>query len=111
MNSMKNCWPGHGATDLENPPGSSAGTMTLYNCQMLCDKTANCQGISVSNNETHVGYINCYRKGDIDLNACDDYIPYDTWTKDNMIHLFRFISLFFVFFSFLFSFEGVAWGA
>ena len=83
MNSMKNCWTNHGAVDLENPIGSSAGTMSLYNCQKLCDNTQDCTGITVSNNKTITGYINCYRRKDINLSQCDDYIPYDTYTKNN----------------------------
>eukprot|EP01084_Bolivina_argentea_P099401 178688_1 len=70
LNSMKNCYTGHGATDLEKPAGSSAGTMSLYKCQTLCDNTAQCTGVTVSNNETTTGYINCYRRGDINLLDC-----------------------------------------
>ena len=81
MNTMKNCYNGHGAVNLENPTYSSAGTMSLYDCLQLCSVTNGCDGVSVSNNETSVpGYINCYRKGNISLDHCDDYIPYDTYT-------------------------------
>merc|ERR1712013_55731 len=82
MNSMKNCYDGHGATNMENPPDASAGTMSLYDCQRLCDQTEGCTGIGVSNNEkTTPGFINCYRKKDIVIDDCDAYIPFDTWTK------------------------------
>ena len=83
LNSMKNCYNGHGAINLENPPYSSAGTMSLYDCQTLCDKTENCDGITVSNNETSIpGYINCYRKGNINIDACDGDFTYDTYIKN-----------------------------
>eukprot|EP01083_Nonionella_stella_P095305 267503_1 len=81
LHSMKRCSAGHGAQDLENPNGSSAGTMSLYNCQTLCDKTNECTGITVSNNETFAGYVNCYRRSSINLEQCDVNFAYDTYTK------------------------------
>eukprot|EP01083_Nonionella_stella_P127952 387621_1 len=88
MNSMKNCYNGHGATNMENPPDSSAGTMSLYKCQQLCDQTNGCTGVTVSNNVTSVaGYINCYRKKNINLGQCDGDFEYDTYTKINAIKI------------------------
>ena len=81
LNSMKNCYNGHGAVDLENPVGSSAGTMSLYDCQQLCGKTAECDGVTVSNNGTiNKGFVNCYRRGNINLEQCAGGYNYDTWT-------------------------------
>jgi hypothetical protein len=79
MNSMKNCYGGHGATDLEQPSTSSAGTMDLSECLALCDETDGCEGVAVS--QAGSGQVECYRKADIDIAACDSYIPFDTWVR------------------------------
>lgn len=56
--------------------------MSLYDCQQLCDRTEGCTAIGVSNaDDASPGFINCYRKKDVDLGKCDNYIPFDTWTK------------------------------
>ena len=102
MNSMKNCYDGHGAVNMvrfsylsavlhllsayidaqESPKDASAGKMSLYDCQQLCDRTEGCTAIGVSNaDDASPGFINCYRKKDVDLGKCDNYIPFDTWTK------------------------------
>ncbi|GMH88937.1 hypothetical protein TrST_g3681 [Triparma strigata] len=88
LNSMKNCWGdrgdgsgSHGATDLESPSDSSAGVMTLSACMNLCDETPNCEGVSVSFADGGSGLVNCFRKGSIDINDCDEYFPIDTWVK------------------------------
>lgn len=81
---MNNCWNGHGATNLEHPELSSAGTMSLSDCMKLCDTTDGCDGITVSNNESSTpGFINCYRKANIDLGNCQGSFEYDTYTKNN----------------------------
>eukprot|EP00483_Globobulimina_turgida_P001347 UN01349 len=94
MNSMKNCYDGHGATNMENPPDSSAGTMSLYNCQQLCDRTDGCTGVTVSNNVSSVaGYINCYRRKNINLGQCDGDMSYDTYTKINAFTMKIFVKV------------------
>ena len=85
LNSMKNCYTGHGAVDMEHPEGSSAGTMSLSDCETLCDQTSGCSGVAVSNNAatTVKGYINCYRRSNINLNDCGGNFAFDTYTKNN----------------------------
>ena len=82
LQSMKNCYGdrgdgtgSHGADDLETPADSSAGTMTLHACQALCDATDGCDGVTVrlSTAAGSDGLVDCYRKGNIDLDACDTY--------------------------------------
>jgi hypothetical protein len=91
LQSMKNCYGdrgdgtgSHGADDLETPADSSAGTMTLHACQALCDATDGCDGVTVrlSTAAGSDGLVDCYRKGNIDLDACDTYYPMDTWVKN-----------------------------
>jgi len=82
MYSGHNCWgPGHGADEIENPPHSSCGTMSLAACQRRCDETANCAGVTVV--ATSGGLVECYRKANIDIGQCDygDAWKFDTWLK------------------------------
>ena len=60
-----NCYDGHGGVDLESPPGSSAGVMSLDACQALCDSTNSCTGVVFS------GAGDCYRRTDIFMPLCD----------------------------------------
>ncbi|GMH64177.1 hypothetical protein TrLO_g325 [Triparma laevis f. longispina] len=88
LQSMKNCWGdrgdgsgSHGASDLETPSDSSAGVMTLAECMILCDETVNCEGVSVSFADGGSGLVNCFRKGNIQIDDCDEFFPIDTWVK------------------------------
>ena len=87
LNSMMNCYgerdgqPAHGADDLENPPSSSAGVMTLANCMELCDNTDDCDGVTVSAASEGGGLVECFRKANVNIDSCDFYYPIDTWTK------------------------------
>ena len=82
----------HGATDLENPPSSSCGVMSLSDCQKRCAQTVSCDGITVSSAGN--GKVNCYRKAVIDmllniwhlwiienivLGSCDTGSSFDTY--------------------------------
>ena len=78
--AMANCYDGHGATNLESPPDASAGAMTLAACLALCDATAACEAAGVRASGDG-GLVDCYRKADVDLGACDAYYPFATWTK------------------------------
>ena len=83
MHSSKNCGTGHGATNLEKSEDASAGTMSLSDCMKLCDSTDECQGISVSQNVTSTpGFINCYRRGNIDIENCQNTFAYDTYVRE-----------------------------
>lgn len=86
LESMKNCYGDrgdgvwHGADDLETPADSSAGTMSLYACQALCDATNDCDGITVRT--TSDGLVECFRKGNINIDKCDSWTVTDTWVKN-----------------------------
>lgn len=87
MNSGRNCYGNrdgrgsHGATDLEDPPSSSCGTMTLHACMQRCDATAGCEGVTVTPQPG--GLVACYRKGAIEIDKCDygNAWGFDTWVK------------------------------
>ena len=87
LESMKNCYGDrgdgvwHGADDLEDPADSSAGTMSLFDCQALCGETDGCDGVTVR--ATSSGLVECYRKGNIDLSACDTWFVMDTWVRNS----------------------------
>ena len=72
-----NCYGGHGADDLEDPPTSSAGTMTLSECMNLCGETSGCDGIVVS--PAGDGLVNCYRKGNLNIEECTVDWYYDAY--------------------------------
>ena len=87
MHSGRNCYGdrdgrgSHGATDLEDPPSSSCGTMTLHACMQRCDATAGCEGVTVTPQPG--GLVACYRKGAIEIDKCDygNAWGFDTWVK------------------------------
>lgn len=72
-----NCWTGHGAVDMEDPPNSSCGVMSVHACQQKCLATEGCDGITTS--PASGGLINCYRKGDVQLSACQHGTNFNTW--------------------------------
>lgn len=78
--STFNCWGGHGAKDLENPPHSSCGSMTVAACQAKCDSLAGCTGIVTGQSDSN-GNVDCYRKGDIQLENCDNKTSFNTYVK------------------------------
>ena len=67
-----NCYDRHGATDLESPEGSSAGSMDLDSCQALCDSTDGCTAVV---HDADTG--DCFRRADVDLSACNTNQDYD----------------------------------
>jgi hypothetical protein len=70
LNSGRNCYAGHGATDID---GSTAlGIMALAECQAACDSTDGCDGVVTSFGNNANGHVNCYRKSNVDLGSCDD---------------------------------------
>lgn len=73
--------PAHGATDLENPPSSSCGVMSLAECQQKCINTSGCTGVTVSSAGS--GKYNCYRKADLSLRHCDSGTSFDTYVRRN----------------------------
>ena len=73
-----NCYEGHGATDLE-PGHSSAGTMSLAQCQAKCAGTAGCTSVTVSPAAGGAGLVNCYRKADVVLSHCDRRTGFSTY--------------------------------
>ena len=75
-----NCYPGHGATDLEKPTGSDCGVMSLTECQQKCINLTDCEGITVSKDPTS-GLFKCYRRGNIQLDACDRSPGYTTYVN------------------------------
>jgi hypothetical protein len=75
--------PAHGATDLENPPDSSCGSMSLEECQKKCMELEGCTAVTVS--PTSDGKVNCYRKADIVLGSCDSGTDFSTWVRHDWI--------------------------
>lgn len=75
-----NCYPGHGGNDLEHPPASSCGTMTLAQCKAACQSTAGCSAVTWKGTD-HDGVGPCFRKSDIDLAQCDTGTAYDTFLR------------------------------
>ena len=63
-----------------SPPDASAGAMTLAACLALCDATPACEAVGARASGDG-GLVDCYRKADVDLGACDAYYPFATWTK------------------------------
>jgi hypothetical protein len=77
-NQGDNCWVGHGATDLENPPRSSCGNFeTVAECEDKCEHTAGCTGVTV---QYEGGKYACYRKSNINISGCDHGTNFDTYT-------------------------------
>lgn len=73
----RNGQPGHGAVDLEHPPGASCGVMSVEACQQKCSGTPGCDGVTTA--DAGNGLVNCYRKGDIVLSACDHGTTFNTY--------------------------------
>ena len=71
----------HGATDLEDPPESSCGTMTLTECQQMCLDMQGCTAVTASPadarrrlsapNKSVDPMVHCYRKSDVFFGQCD----------------------------------------
>jgi len=72
-----NCYSGKGATDLESPPGSNCGTMSLDACQAKCQATEGCDGITVQ--PAAGGLLKCFRRGLTDLAACSHDKHYESY--------------------------------
>jgi len=72
--------PSHGAKDLENPPDSSCGVMSISDCEKKCSNTTSCDAVTVS--KADGGLYNCYRKGDVVLGKCDSHTGFDTYVHD-----------------------------
>jgi hypothetical protein len=73
-----NCYTGHGAVDLEHPPTSDCGTMSVRDCQRKCAVTPGCSAVTWLGAD-HSGVGKCYRKGSIDLPKCDRLSSFDTY--------------------------------
>jgi len=77
-----NCWgsrgggKSHGSTDLEVPADSSAGIMSLEDCQKKCSETAGCDAVTV---EKSGDLYNCFRKGYTQIALCDHGTTFDTY--------------------------------
>jgi hypothetical protein len=73
----KNCYDGHGATSMDQSP---IGKLSMADCEKRCDETAGCGGITVV--WSHNGEpTDCWRRSNINIDACDSGDGYDTWTK------------------------------
>ena len=77
LKSMTNCWSGHGAEDLDGSDG--AGVMGLSECLDLCRSESTCDGVVTM--QAGEGNVNCYRKSNINLSACDSWVQTDTWVQ------------------------------
>ena len=70
--------PAHGARDLENPPGSSCGTMDVRSCQQKCSQLKDCNAVTWQGAK-HSGVGKCYRKFVDNLKGCDRGTSFDTY--------------------------------
>ena len=68
----------HGGTDLEKPASASCGVMSVPACQLKCEQTEGCTGVTVQKAGGGDEY-NCYRKADIHLSECDQGTTFDTY--------------------------------
>lgn len=75
--------PAHGATDLEHPPSSSCGTMTVEACQQKCLDTEGCTAVTVAPQAT--GEVACYRKADVNLEHCDSGTTFTTYVRSQWL--------------------------
>ena len=73
-----NCYTGHGAKDLEQPPGSDCGTISLRQCQGKCAETPGCSAV-VWLGSDHSGTGKCFRRADVELSKCDQGSVFDTY--------------------------------
>eukprot|EP00928_Gymnodinium_smaydae_P053663 TRINITY_DN3759_c0_g3_i3.p1 TRINITY_DN3759_c0_g3~~TRINITY_DN3759_c0_g3_i3.p1 ORF type:complete len:560 (-),score=31.26 TRINITY_DN3759_c0_g3_i3:351-1985(-) len=71
-----NCWPGHGADDLDGKAG--CGRMSVADCQVKCSQLETCTGI-VWKGVDHSGVGDCYRKKNISPADCDHGTSFDTY--------------------------------
>lgn len=90
----RNCYPGHGADDLERPKGTVAGTMTLAVCQASCQGTVGCTGITICRPPDCYGsvptqsgaHVLCYRRSNVRISECEPsgvgYGKYQTFLLD-----------------------------
>ena len=70
-----NCGTGHGAFDLEHPEASSAGNMSVAECQQLCKETSGCQGVTMKKSA-------CFRRSYIELKNCEVDSEFETYVHD-----------------------------
>ena len=98
-NDGLNCYANHGAVDLESPPGSSCGVMSLNDCQTKCQATLGCTAVTVLADEsshtapdgTHVladasGKFQCYRRSNLTIPNCDAGSSYVTYAAGQWAH-------------------------
>lgn len=78
----------HGAKDLETPPSSSCGVMSLDDCKRKCMETKGCDGVTVRtakaaewNASSQDQQYACFRKGNVDLGKCDHGTDFDTYVQ------------------------------
>ena len=75
-----NCYPGHGATDIEKPSSSDCGVMNVVDCRRKCESTAGCTAITWEGKD-HSGVGRCFRKAAVDLSKCDKGTDFDTYVR------------------------------
>lgn len=73
-----NCYPGHGAEDVEPKQGRACCTVSLNDCQQKCDELSGCTGITM---RAGSGNQKCYRRGKVDVNKCRKDKNYVTYIK------------------------------
>jgi hypothetical protein len=80
----QNCYPNHGATDLESPPSSSCGSFpSIAECEAMCLQMPACTGITVTKDSS--GKWSCFRKSDVVLSQCDRATVYDTYVRHTYV--------------------------
>jgi len=60
-----NCWPGHGAQDIDPPGKPVDGATTLALCKAACEAAATCEGVVTLRSSGA-----CFRKTALNLRAC-----------------------------------------
>jgi len=70
-----NCWPGHGADDIDPPSGASHGSVD--DCKDSCLAYDGCDAITTQ--KENDGTYSCWRKKNIRVDLCDKGTNFDTW--------------------------------
>ena len=77
LQASHNCYSGHGADDIDG--STPVGTMTLAACEKACSNTEGCGGIVTA--PASGGLVDCYRKANVNIGACDWAPQFNTYTQ------------------------------
>ena len=78
----KNCYDGHGATNMVPNPFSKA--ISLSDCQAACEADENCEGIVVDKGQEASG--RCFKRRNIEPSKCQSNHNNNLWIKSTGMH-------------------------